>query len=106
KQKDPDSEIKISATWFIEMLNSIIWGDRNNAAVALVTLTETRDENVLEQLRERALPALAEMASWKHLPHALPAYILLGRVGGMKEEDLQEAWSKGERSAVIKKLTA
>ncbi len=105
QRKQPDSEIKISATWFIEMLNSIIWGDRNNAAVALVTLTDTRDEKVLDQLRERAMPALAEMAAWKHLPHALPAYILLGRAGGMKEEELQEAWSKGQRIAVIKKLT-
>ena len=109
QRKQPDSEIKISPTWFIEMLNSIIWGDRNNAAVALVTLTDTRDEKVLEQLRERALPALAEMAAWKHLPHALPAYILLGRAGGMKEEELQDAWSKGQRNTVIntviKKLT-
>lgn len=109
QRKQPDSEIKISPTWFIEMLNSIIWGDRNNAAVALVTLTDTRDEKVLEQLRERAMPALAEMAAWKHLPHALPAYILLGRAGGMKEEDLQQAWSKGQRgtviNTVIKKLT-
>lgn len=109
QRKQPDSEIKISATWFIEMLNSIIWGDRNNSAVALVTLTDTRDEKVLEQLRERAMPALAEMAAWKHLPHALPAYILLGRAGGMKEEELQDAWSKGQRTTVIntviKKLT-
>lgn len=106
QRREPNSEIRISATWFIEMLNSIIWGDRNNAAVALVTLTDSRDESVLEQLRERAMPALAEMAAWKHLPHALPSYILLGRAGGMKEEELQEAWSKGERTAVIKKLIA
>jgi hypothetical protein len=105
QRKDPQSEIKISATWFIEMLNSLIWGDRNNAAVALVTLTDTRDESVLEQLREKSIPALAQMASWKYLPHALPAYILLGRVGGMKEEELQDAWSKGQRMAVIRKLT-
>ncbi len=105
QRKNPSSEIKISPTWFIEMLNSIIWSDRNNAAVALVTLTDTRDEKILAQLRERALPALTEMASWKHLPHALPAYILLGRAGGMKEEELQNAWSKGERAAVIKRLS-
>jgi hypothetical protein len=104
QRKDPSAGIKISTTWFVEMLNSIIWGDRNNAAVALVTLTDTRDEKILEQLRERAMPALAEMANWKHLPHALPSYILLGRVGGLKEEELQAAWAKGERAAIIKKL--
>ena len=101
QRKQPNSEIKISATWFIEMLNSIIWGDRNNAAVALVTLTDIRDEKIMEQLRERAMPALAEMAAWKHLPHALPAFILLGRAGGMKEEEIQQAWSKGQRGIVI-----
>jgi hypothetical protein len=106
QRKDPSAGIKISPTWLIEMLNSIIWGDRNNAAVALVTLTDTRDEKILEQLRERAMPALAEMANWKHLQHALPAYILLGRVGGLKEEELQDAWAKGERAAIIKKLMA
>lgn len=102
----PDSGLKISPTWFIEMLNSIFWTDRNNAAVSLVTLTDSRDPATLSQLRERALPSLIEMARWKHLAHALPAYILLGRVEGIPEKELQEAWSKGERESVINRVTA
>ncbi|HUS06452.1 MAG TPA: HEAT repeat domain-containing protein [Bryobacteraceae bacterium] len=102
----PDAGLKISPTWFIEMLNSIVWTDRNNAAVSLVNLTEHRDARTLAQLRERALPALIEMARWKHLAHALPAYILLGRVLGVPEAELQEKWSKGERESVIRKAAA
>jgi hypothetical protein len=102
-RKDPQSEIKILPTWFIEMLNSIYWGDRNNAVIALVTLTEERDPKILAQVKERALPSLIEMASFKYLPHALPAYILLSRVVGLSEEAAQDAWSKENRVSVIKK---
>ncbi len=97
----PDANVKIAATWFIEMLNSLVWTDRNNGAVALVNLTESRDPAALEQIRARALPALVEMARWHHLEHALPAYILLGRVAGMPEQAIQDSWSKGERDQVI-----
>jgi hypothetical protein len=88
------------------MLNSLVWTDRNNAAVALVTLTERRDAAIIEHLRERALPALVEMARWKHLPHALPAFILVGRVAGMREATIQEAWNKEQREPVIRKAMA
>jgi hypothetical protein len=101
----PDSGLKIEPTWFIEMLNSLIWTDRNNAAVALVNLTESRDPGTLDQIKERALPAVIEMARWRHLAHALPAYILLGRVAGMPEKDIQDAWSRGERDQLVAELT-
>lgn len=97
----PDADIKIAPTWFIEMLNSLVWTDRNNAAVALVNITESRDPSALDQLRQRALPSLIEMARWQYLQHALPAYILLGRAAGMPEEEIQETWSKGEREKTI-----
>jgi len=99
--KDPDLGIKVSPTWFIEMLTSLVWTDRNNAAVSLVNLTETRDERMLSHLRERAMPALVEMARWKHLPHALPAYILVGRVLGLPEKEIQDIWSAGDREKLI-----
>ena len=101
--KKPDSGLKISPTWFVEMLNSIVWTDRNNAAVVLVNLTEGRDERTLALLKERALPALVEMARWRHLPHALPAYILVGRVAGLPEQEVQDQWSAGKRETVIQK---
>lgn len=99
--KNPDLGIRVAPTWFIEMLNSLIWTDRHSAAVSLVTLTENRDPSALQQLRERAPGALIDMARWKHLPHALPAFILLGRVLGLEEKQIQEAWSKGERDKIV-----
>lgn len=101
--KNRDSGLKVSPTWLVEMLNSLVWTDRNNAAVALVTLTESRDVNMLGQIRQRALPAVVEMARWKHLPHALPAFILAGRLAGLPEEAIQDAWNKENREPVIKR---
>jgi hypothetical protein len=85
------------------MLNSIVWTDRTAAAVNLVNLTEWRNEEVLEQLRLRALDALIDMAQWKHLPHALPAYILLGRVVGMTEEEIKSVWSGENRLSLLER---
>ncbi|MGH9646659.1 MAG: hypothetical protein ACRD4E_07575 [Bryobacteraceae bacterium] len=98
---DPSSEIHISPTWFIEMLNSLSWSDRHRALWALQTLTDSRDPLVLDQLRTRALDALVDMARWKTLSHALPAFILLGRVAGMPESEIQAAWTRGDRDTVI-----
>lgn len=97
----PTLDIEIPPTWLIEMLNSLIWTDRTAAAVNLVNLTENRDAAALAQLRDRALPALVDMASWKSLPHALPGFILLGRALGVEEEAIQKAWSDGNREELI-----
>ena len=102
--KKPELGIKIPATWFVEMLDSLVWSDRTSAASALVTMTENRDKAALDLLRERALPTLTEMAQWKHLPHALPAFILVGRIAGIPETDIQALWAKGDRQALIAKL--
>jgi hypothetical protein len=96
-----DSGIKLEPTWFIEMLNSLSWSDRERALKALEILTDTRDAQMLTQLRQRALPALAEMSRWKTLEHALPAFILTGRLAGLTEQQIQEAWTSGNRESVI-----
>lgn len=101
---NPGLELHISPTWFIEMLNSIEWTDRRRAADALVNLTETRDPAVLDEMRERALPSLIEMARWKTLAHALPPYILLGRIAGMKEEAIQDTWSRDRTAGIAAML--
>lgn len=98
---NPKEGIKIEPTWFIEMLNSLSWSDRNRALSALQILTDARDASALDQLRERSLQSLIEMAKWKTLAHALPAFVLVGRVAGLSEEQIQVAWSKGEREKVI-----
>jgi hypothetical protein len=105
-QRHPESEIRVQPTWFIELLNSIVWSDRLRAAKALVILTDRRDPGILTALRERALPALVEMAQWKTLTHALPAFILTGRIAGMPEPEIHTAWRRGDRMTVIKRVLA
>ncbi|MBI4903194.1 MAG: HEAT repeat domain-containing protein [Acidobacteria bacterium] len=101
---DPESGVRVPATWFVEMLNSVEFTDRTKAAVALVNLSEKRNGYTLQHLRERAMPALTEMAKWHSLNHALPAFILLGRVAGLPEQEIQDLWTKGDREALLRKL--
>jgi hypothetical protein len=103
---DPKQEIKISPTWFIEMLNSLSWSDRNRAVMALLVLTDQPDPATLDQIRDRSLQSLIDMARWKTLAHALPAYLLLGRVAGLPEDQVQAAWSRGDRDWVITQATS
>ena len=98
---NPNAGVKVEPTWFIEMLHSLSWSDRNRALAALEIISDSRDPSVLQQLRDRALPALVEMARWKTLAHALPAFILVGRIAGRSEEQIQNAWSSGEREKLI-----
>src|ERR1051326_7316932 len=65
--REPELGIHISATWFVEMLNSIVLSDRFKAATALVNLTEKDGKAALEQIRSRALGSVLEMAQWKNL---------------------------------------
>ena len=96
-----DSGLKLEPTWFIEMLNSLSWSDRDHALRELELLTDPRDARVLDQLRDRALNSLVEMARWKTLAHALPAFVLTGRVAGISEQQIQDAWTRGDRESVI-----
>lgn len=103
-RKEPQAKLAIRPAWVVEMLNSLSWRDRHNAAVTLVTMTESREPELLTLLKDRAATSLYEMALWKHLPHALPAYILAGRMGGIAEAELESSWSAGQREQVIARL--
>lgn len=103
-EKQPELGLKVSPTWFVEQLNSIVWSDRNKAATALLTMTEKREPGLLEMLRDRAVDSLIDMARWRHLSHALPGYILLGRMAGIPEERLQAAWSDGKHQPVTEEI--
>jgi hypothetical protein len=102
----PDLAIHIEPTWFIEMLNSLAWSDRDRAMKVLQILTDTRDASTLDLLRERALPSLIEMSRWKTLAHALPAFVLTGRVAGWTDQQIQDAWTSGDREPLIAAVTA
>ena len=88
------------------MLNSLALGDRLQAVQTLVVLTDRPNTAAVDQLRERAIPALSDMARWKTLEYALPAFLLLGRVAGIPEAELQDQWKKGDREPVIRQAAA
>jgi len=93
--------IKIPVRPFIEMLNSIEWTDRNKSSWALLRLTYKRDPAVLSEIRQKALPSLIEMASWKSSGHAYASFLLLGRVAGLPEDEITAAWERGDRASFI-----
>lgn len=97
----PHEGIRIEPTWFIELMNSIVWSDRHNASLALVDLTDQRDPETVELLRQRALSSIVDMARWHDLEHALPGFILAGRLAGLDEKEIQAAWVSGNRETVI-----
>jgi len=100
-QRKPELGIQVPAAVFIDLLDSIVWTDRNKASYALLETTFNRDPATLAELREKALPSLVEMARWKAIGHAQPAIFLLGRIGGMSEDDIQAAIDRGNREVVI-----
>jgi hypothetical protein len=104
--QDPSLGVRISPTWLIELLNSLVLSDRLEAADILVALTDRHEVAVLDQMRERALPSLAEMARWESLRYALPPFLLVGRMAGLSEQEIQQRWSNGEREMVIQKALA
>ena len=98
--------VKVEPTWFIEMLNSLSFADRMQSLAMLQILTESRDASNLDQMRDRALPSLVEMARWKTLQHALPAFMLVGRLTPLTDPQIEEAWGRGDRESVIAQAQA
>jgi hypothetical protein len=99
----PELGIQIDPARFIEMLNSLDWSDRNKALVVLGNLTEKRPADLMASLRKQALPSLIEMARWK-APHAKFSFILIARIAGSDENDINRVWERGERESIIAKV--
>lgn len=100
------SGVKVEPTWFIETLNSLSFTDRMQALAVLQILTDDRDESSIEQMRDRALTSLVEMARWKALKNALPAFVLVGRLTALDDSKVQDAWASGDRESVIAQALA
>lgn len=97
----PTLHIKVSAEPFIEMLNSIIWTDRNKSSGVLLQLTEGRDAAVLSSLRQHAFQSLVEMSQWKSRGHASAAFFILGRVGNLSDDEIQKIWDGGNHQLLV-----
>jgi hypothetical protein len=89
---------------FIEMLNSGIWTDRNKGTLVLERLTANRNPSVLARLKTTALDSLIEMTLWRESNHAYAARMLLGRVAGIPEKQLEELAWKGPPETIVEAL--
>ena len=67
----------------------------------LVRLTESRPEAILRAIEERSLSPLGQMAIWKTEVHALPPYLLLGRVAGLPEAEILASFRENKREFVF-----
>jgi hypothetical protein len=83
------------------MLDSPVWTDRNKASLALMQLTESRDPALIAAIREQSVPALFEMARWQNIGHAGAALVILGRLAGLPEGEIVEAFKRGNREAIL-----
>ncbi len=98
--------VPVPLTTLVDLLHSVVLSDRMEAADMLVTVTDDGNSEAIGLLRSKALPALVEMARWKSLFYALPAFMLVGRVAGLPEEEIQSRWTNGDREYVIRKALA
>lgn len=96
-------KLKVTIPWepFIDLLNSIVWTDRNKSSLALINITQKRDPKLLARLRSRALPSLVEIARWKEKGHAAAGFFILGRIAGLPEKELNEVWKRDDRETII-----
>lgn len=96
----PELRARIPGDAVIGMMQSLDWTDRNKASLVLMALTSARDSALLSAIDERIRPELEEMARW-NTQHALPAFVILGRVRGMSDEEIFAAWTSGEKARIL-----
>jgi hypothetical protein len=101
----PELRIEIPPAVFLKMLSSLSWHDRNKATMVLLALSERRDASLLRRLQTEALPELVEMARWKD-SHSLMPLLLLGRVAGIPDSEVNSLWTNGNREKVIETVQA
>ncbi len=101
--KHPDLGIRVSATWMVELLNSIVLNDRLDAVKALVILTDSPNPTVLALIRERGLSFAGGNGAVEDPALCAAAILDFGRAAVSPEPRFASAWEKGDREAVIGK---
>jgi hypothetical protein len=89
-ESSPSIAREIPARDFVLMLNSGNWTDRNKGSLLLGALTLRRDRKLLSLTRAKASDSLLEMARWREYGHAYDSRMLLGRIAGIEEKQLQK----------------
>jgi hypothetical protein len=94
--KHPALKVRIAPDPFIQMLNSVIWTDRDKAMAVLDPLTAARDSDTLMLLKRSGLASLDEMARWDADSYARMAFTLIGRIAALADADIQRTWDDGK----------
>jgi hypothetical protein len=81
----PELGIRIDPAPFVDLLNSVVWTDRNKGLMVLTQLTAGREPGLMKFVGKLARPALIEMCRWKNPGHAFQACLVLRRVEGLAD---------------------
>lgn len=100
-RKHPEKKIDVPVGRLVDLLNSLVWTDRNKASLTLMALTESRDPKLLRELKEKALSSLFEMARWKNPGHTFAAVIILGRTAGIADGEIFAAMQDGKKNELL-----
>jgi hypothetical protein len=98
-----DLGIDVPTDWCLDLLESLTWTDRNKALAVLDAATADHDAALLASLRQRSLPALVEMSHWNAPGHGLMTFLLVGRIAGLTDPEIYQAWKAGKRDEVIER---
>jgi hypothetical protein len=104
-QRRSDIRISISPDPFIQLMQSISWTDRNKSSRVLLTMSDQRDPKLLKQLKETILQPLVDMAVWQSYGHAMPGYVMLGRIAGWTDQEIHESAKRDRREMVAKMIS-
>lgn len=100
---NPAARIQVKTTAIVDLLQSIAWTDRTQAVAALEMLTRDRDKAILASIKGDALASIIEMSRWHSATDAYPPFQLIGRIAGLREVDIRDAWLRGGRDSTIAK---
>jgi hypothetical protein len=103
--RNPQAMLRVPFEPFIDMLNSTTWTDRNKASFVLMALATPENAPVMTALRARAFDSLVDMLRWQSMGHAMPAAVILGRLGHMSDEAIMQAF-QADRNKIIEAARA
>ena len=88
--ENPELDLHVDPTPFLQLLRSPTWTDRNKGAAAVDSISRGRDPEFLERLRTDCMNELVEMAKWKSSGHAFFSIRILARMANFPEEVIIE----------------
>lgn len=104
-RQHPERGIAVPPEPLVDLLNSLVWTDRNKSSMALMQISEGRDPALLAVLKAKALPSLVEMARWRVPGHALAPFFILARIAGIPDSEIFPAWEGGRREEILQKAS-